>query len=168
MSLVSMPQQGMTTVFDWVKTVLAGKSDPTLWTTLDDRLRLTLAQGWVLGTFDTPDDDLAEDLADEDTDNAHFSIMLEYFADRWRSAYADLQGNFGIFDQAYIVGVDMELITLAGEEYIGYVPAGTPIPAHCFVIRFENDDWKIAALARRLPVPGWPPTEKIIPGLEFS
>jgi len=115
-----------------------------------------------------PDDDLAEDLADDETNNPQFTTMLEFLVDRWRTVYADLQGEFGVFDRAFIVGVDMELIILAGTEYIGEVPAGTPIPGHCFIIRFENDAWKIAALARRIPIPGWPPSEQVVPGLEFT
>jgi len=167
MSMVGMPTHGMETVFRWARTALAGRPDPSLWTTLDDRLRLALAQEWVLGTLGAPDDDLAEDLADEETDNARFSSMLDDLASRWSSVYADLRGEFGVLDRSYIVGVDMELLILAGPEYVGESRAGTPIHAHCFIIRFENDEWKIAALARRIPVPGWPPTEQTVPDLEL-
>jgi hypothetical protein len=163
-----MPPYGLKTIMHWVRTVLAGETDPMLWTSLDDRLRLTLAQGWILETLGVPDDDLAEDLADEDTDNPCLPTLLAHLSDRWRSVYADLEGDFGILDRAFVVGVDMELIILTGPEYVGESRAGTPILAHCFIIKFENDEWKIAALARRIPVPGWPPTAQIIPNLEFE
>lgn len=160
-----MDPSGVDTITCWVRLVREGGSSRSLWTTLDDRLRLALAQGWVLHVLGGPDDDVAEDLADEDTDNPHFPAMIDFFVRRWQSVYAILKGRFGVFERSYLVGVDMELIVLTGPEHIGVVKADMEIPAHCFIIRFENDEWKIAALARRLPVPGWPPTEQDVSAL---
>jgi hypothetical protein len=162
-----MDPNGVDTIVRWVKAVHELNPRRTLWTTLDDRLRLALAQGWVLHSVGNPDDDTAEDLADEDTDNPQFPIMLEQLARRWQSVYAALQGEIGVADRTTLIGIDMELIVLTGPEHIGPVRAGVAIPAHCFIIRFENEEWKLAALARRLPIPGWPPTEQVVAGLEI-
>jgi hypothetical protein len=155
-----MDPDGIDAITSWVRTLHEGGSPRSLWTALDDGLRLALAQGWVLYALGEPNDDVAEDLADEDTDNAQFPLMLGQFANRWRSVYAILKGQFGVLEQSYLVGVDMELVVLTGPEHIGPIRADVSLPAHCFIIRFENDEWKIAALARRLPVPGWPPAEQ--------
>lgn len=64
------------------------------------------------------------------------------------------------------VGVDMELVILTEPQHIGYVEANTPMMAHSFIVRRRDHDWVIAALARRLPIPGWPPTEQDISGLD--
>jgi hypothetical protein len=138
-------------------------TDLALWRMLDDPLRLSLTQGWVLHQTKNVDEDLAEDLAADDSDNPKFNLMLEALTEHWRRVYTALSGEIGVLHQINIVGVDMELVVLTGPEYIGL--AQGPIPAHCFVVRFEDDEWRIAALARRLPVPGWPPTEQVIPGL---
>jgi hypothetical protein len=155
---------GAGTVVAWLKLVYgAVDTDLTLWRMLDDPLRLSLAQGWVLHQMKNIDEDLAEDLAADDSDNTEFNSMLGALVEHWRGVYVALNGELGILHQINIVGVDMELVVLTGPEHIGYVQG--PMPAHCFVVRFEDDEWKIAALARRLPVPGWPPTEQVIPGL---
>jgi hypothetical protein len=117
-----------------------------------------------LHTCGKPDDDLAEDLAADDSDSPHFATMSEEMVSRWRNSYRVLRAEIGVLCQVNIVGVDMELVVLTGPEYIG-TARENPILAHCFIVRFEDDEWKIAALARRLPVPGWPPKEHAVPGL---
>jgi hypothetical protein len=62
----------------------------------------------------------------------------------------------------------MELVVLTAPDHIGWYPKGAQIPAHTFITRLEADDWLIAALSRRLPVPGWPPIEEVIPGLSVG
>jgi hypothetical protein len=152
----------------WVHELYDDKPSRVLWTSLDDRLRLALAQGWVLGMVGAPDDDLAEDLAADDSDNRHFAAMFDAFVDHWRSVYSTLRHGVGVSNQVDLVGADMELVVLTAPEHIGRYPKGAQIPAHAFVTRLEADDWLIAATARRLPVPGWPPTEEAIPGLSID
>jgi hypothetical protein len=58
------------------------------------------------------------------------------------------------------VAPDLEKVIITGPEHVGEFEAGAQIPAHTFITRFDGEMWIIAALARRLPVPGWPPTER--------
>lgn len=68
-----------------------------------------------------------------------------------------------------MAGAGLELVVLTGPEHVGEVQAAGPVPAHSFITRLaEGGDWVIASLARRLPVPGWPPAEQEIPYLEGS
>jgi len=157
---------GAETVVKWLRLMQGSSSNgPALWGMLDDPLRLALAQGWVLYASDEADDDLAEALADEDSTGPEFDAMIEALIQHWQNVYVALREEIGILRQTDIVGVDMELIVLTGPEYIGEARTNISIPAHCFVVRYEDEEWRIAALARRLPVPGWPPTEEVIPGL---
>lgn len=157
---------GADTVIAWLRLVHgAGDADLAVWRMLDDPLRLSLAQGWVLRQTRNVDEDFAEDLAADDSDNPKFNLMLGALVEHWRRVYVALRGEIGVLYQINIVGVDMELVVLTGPEHIGHMQEAVQIPAHCFVVRFEDDEWRIAALARRLPVPGWPPTEQVIPGL---
>lgn len=159
---------GAETVIEWLALVHASKcEDPALWRMLDDPLRLALTQGWVLHNGGDTDDDLAEALADEDSNGPQFESMINALIQHWQHVYAALREEIGILQQSHIVGVDMELIVLTGPEYIGEVQAGS-VSAHCFVVRYEDEEWRIAALARRLPVPGWPPREEVIPGLSID
>lgn len=157
---------GAQTVIKWLRLMHRPDSNgQALWRMLDDPLRLALAQGWVLYVGDDTDDDLAEDLADEDSNCPRFDAMIDSLVQRWQNVYIALRDDIGVLRRTSIVGVDMELIILTGPEYIGEARTNVTIPAHCFVVRYEDEEWRIAALARRLPVPGWPPTEEVIPGL---
>lgn len=156
---------GRELIMNWIGRLHGDRPDRFLWEVLDDRLRLALAQGWVLGTVGVRNDDLAEDLAAEDCDGPGFERMLEWLVQHWRSVYVGLRNGFGWYNQPILVGAGMELVIVTGPEYFGPVVAGQKAKGHCFVTRLDADDWLIAALARRLPVPGWPPTEESIPGL---
>jgi len=77
-----------------------------------------------------------------------------------REVYADLGEAPALVDVTDLVGMDTELVVITAEDFVSDYPAGAHIPAHCFVTRLTDDEWRIAADARRMPVPGWPPTEK--------
>jgi hypothetical protein len=153
---------------DWVAKLHSENPGPTLWTALDDRLRLTMAQVWVLMTLGHQDDDLAEDLADAESGNVHFQEMLGSLIVRWRTVYGDLKDGMSLLRHTELVGADMELVVLMSDAAAEVYAAGAPTPCHSFITKLESDRWYIAALARRLPVPGWPPSEETIPGLTID
>lgn len=156
---------GHETVFRWVSLVHSDNVNAEVWSCLDDRLRLALAQGWLLSTVDHPDEDLAEELAADDSDHELFNAMLIDLVTHWRAVYSGLKDGSGLWAQPTLVGAAMELVVLTSPEYVGTITARSAIPAHSFITRLEADTWFIAALARRLPVPGWPPTEEAVQGL---
>ncbi len=159
---------GAATVTRWIRDLYGREPVRCLWVVLDDPLRLALAQGWVLGESGLRDDDLAEDLAADDSNNRRFGDMLAVLAEHWRSVYTTLRHGAGLRKAVNVVGADMELVVMTAPERIGCYPDDATIPVHSFVTRLEADDWVIAALARRLPVPGWPPSEQNVPGLEID
>jgi hypothetical protein len=156
---------GVSIIAEWIDEVFCQAPRMRLWTALDDRLRLALAQGWILSTQGQPDDDLAEELAADDSTDRSFPAMVDDLRARWRSVYSTLRNGMGLWDHVNLVGADLELVVVTAPECIGDYPEGGEIPAHSFITRLEADDWYIAALARRLPVPGWPPGEEVVPGL---
>ncbi|SBW22924.1 hypothetical protein FDG2_3315 [Candidatus Protofrankia californiensis] len=159
---------GAATVTRWIRDLYGREPGHSLWVVLDDPLRLALAQGWVLGELGLRDDDLAEDLAADDSNNRRFGEMLAALAEHWRSVYSTLRHDAGLLKAVNVAGAGMELVVMTAPEHIGRYPEGATIPAHSFVTRLEADEWVIAALARRLPVPGWPPSEQNVPGLEID
>jgi len=158
---------GLSVVTNWVAELYSPSPGKGLWTSLDDPLRLALAQGLVLSTVGRADQVRAEALALPDSAHADFDAMLSVLIQHWQSVYKALQQGCGVLDRTILVGVDMELVVLTSPEHIGTVPAeGAQLPAHSFITRLaDRREWTIAALARRLPVPGWPPTEEEIPNL---
>ncbi|WP_239404991.1 hypothetical protein [Frankia sp. Cj3] len=159
---------GYATVAGWINELYNDEPGRSLWTVLDDPLRLALAQGWVWGVNGRQaDDDLAEDLAAYDSDNKQFDEMLAAFVDHWRHVYRGLRKGVGLLRWTMLVGANMELVVLTSSKYIG-AQGSRKIPGHSFVTHLDGDDWLIAATARRLPVPGWPPSEETIPGLEID
>lgn len=164
--LESLPG-GVAVVTAWVDELYGSNPGSGLWASLDDPLRLALAQGWVLHTVGQVDQVMAEALARSDSTHPDFGIMLGALIERWRSVYEALQRGYGVLARTTLAGVNMELVVLTPPEYVGIVPpGGANIPAHSFITRLaDRHEWTIAALARRLPVPGWPPREKTIPDL---
>lgn len=161
-SLSKQEPGGLVIVNEWLGELFGGPGS-SLWAALDDRLRLTLAQGWILSDGREPDDDLAEDLAADDSTHPYFEAMLSDLRTHWRQVYSDLEKGSGVWRECNLVGADLELVVLASPDCIGHYPKGGQILAHCFITRLGADAWYIAAMARRLPVPGWPPSDEDTP-----
>ncbi|QFZ22736.1 hypothetical protein [Saccharothrix syringae] len=157
---------GLATVLDWAAELHGDEPGWHLWAVLDGPLRLALAQAWVLNTAGRVDDRRAATLAEANPDSSDAESMLDWYIAHWRRVYDMLAGDFGVFGAPTLVGVDMELVVLVESQHVGYVEAGgPPMAGHSFIVKLRDNDWVIAALSRRLPVPGWPPTEEEIPGL---
>jgi hypothetical protein len=156
---------GLATVLDWAAELHGDTPGWHLWAALDEPLRLALAQAWILNTSGHRDDRRATALTEPHPSSPDAQDMLDWHIAHWRQVYDLLAGEFGIWGAPTLVGVDMELVVLVEPQHTGYVEAGTPMAAHSFIVRLRDREWVIAALARRLPVPGWPPTSQEIPGL---
>jgi hypothetical protein len=126
---------------------------------------LALAQGWILTVDGGRDDELADRLSRRYPDSDRFDDMLGGLIDHWRGVYVAVEDGAGVLDQVDLVSVDMELVVLTGPEHVGYFSEGASIPVHSFVTRLVGDTWVISALARGLPVPGWPPSERVVESL---
>lgn len=158
---------GVQTVWMWLDAVRAEAPSPLLWVLLDDAVRLALAQGWIMHQADTdPDitrrdrDDLAYALASRDIQHPLAAPMLADLHQHWQQVYALILGGHGVVNQVNTVAPDMEAVVLTGPEHVGRFESGAHILAHTFITRLVGDTWIIAATARRLPQPGWPPTER--------
>jgi hypothetical protein len=164
---------GVEVVTEWVDTLYGSSSYDKLWTSLDAPLRLALAQGWVMWIESSNPELVSRDereatatqLASENSDHRLFREFQRALIDRWRVVYSMLEPGYGILAQTNIVGVQLELVVLTALEHVGKVEAAQQIPVHSFITRLDGSNWTIAALARRLPVPGWPPPEATVPGL---
>jgi len=83
-----------------------------------------------------------------------------------QSVYSAVDGKPCLVGTTETVGVDLELIVFSSEEHVGPYEPGEPLAAHSFITRHVGEgEWVIAANARRMPVPGWPPTEQTLSGL---
>jgi len=91
--------------------------------------------------------------------------MLADLTDHWTAVYSDLEGRPCLVGVTDLVDLDMELVVVTSELFVGEYSTGGQIPAHSFITHWVDGEWRIAATARRLPEPGWPPTERIVPGL---
>jgi len=166
------PPGGSGTVFAWLDTLCGESPYDRMWQWLDDNLRLVYAQQWLLGPgaafIGTAGREAAAlERAVPLPSVLDFEDMLGAYVEHWRGVYADLKCKpclvVGINE---LVGVDMEMVVVTSEEYVGEYPDPLPgVPAHTFLTRLIDDEWFIAANSRRLPRPGWPPTEEKIPGL---
>ena len=150
------------------------ESDPpveVVWGSLDGPLRLAMVQSWLLDTRQAEDvdlqrDTLADQIAASNSTHPLFEEFYSWLVAGYQNVYSDIDGRPCLVGTTETVGVDLELVVSTSEEYVGSYSLGGSIPAHSFITRHVSDgNWGIAANARRLPVPGWPPTEQVIPGL---
>jgi hypothetical protein len=165
-SQVTLPG-GLEVVTEWIQELFGPTPGLRLWSALDNPLRLALAQGWVLNTQGQPEQSRAEALAQLNSTDSEFDVMFSALVEHWQGVYSTLQHGSGVLGRINPVGIDLEAVVLTSPEYIGDYRGPAAIPAHSFIARLsDNRVWTIAALARRLPVPGWPPTEQTIPDFE--
>jgi predicted nucleic acid-binding protein len=163
---------GTALVFEWL-TRIAEANPPVelIWGSLDDPLRLCMAQSWLLTTGEVTADDpqrdaQAEQLSARKSTHPLFERFYSSLVAHYQYVYSAIDGKPCIVGTTETVGVDLELIAFGSEEYVGSYGPGESFPAHSFITRHVGEgEWVIAANARRLPVPGWPPTEQVLPGL---
>jgi predicted nucleic acid-binding protein len=163
---------GTALVFDWL-TAVADDDPPMdlIWGRLDDPLRLAFAQSWLLAASEVdmtdPDRDArAEALAAREGTHPLFARMYQDLVAHFHDVYSDIDGKPCLTNVTETVSVDLELIAFGSEQHVGSHPPGVGVPMHTFLTRHVGaDEWVIAANARRLPVPGWPPTERTLEGL---
>jgi len=158
---------GLVTVSLWLDNLSGEVPNPALWILLDQPLRLALAQGWLIwrevedpALRDRNRDDLAYALTPRDAVHPLFESMLRDLHTRWRDGYSSVLTDRGVVGGTDLVAPDLEKVIITGPQHVGVFKAGDQIPAHTFITRLHGEMWTIAALARRLPVPGWPPTER--------
>ena len=148
------PPGGSGTVFAWLDTLCGESPYDRMWQWLDDNLRLVYAQQWLLGPgaafIGTAGREAAAlERAVPLPSVLDFEDMLGAYVEHWRGVYADLKCKpclvVGINE---LVGVDMEMVIVTSEEYVGEYPDPLPgVPAHTFLTRLIDDEWFIAATA---------------------
>jgi hypothetical protein len=153
---------GVGVVIAWLDEVNNRNPNPWVWSALDDNHRLCVAQAWLYGDGNgqEPDrDEIAASLAQPDSKNELFPALFREITTDYRDIYKDIDGSPALLEHTDLVGVDLELVVVTSNEYAGEYPAGARIPVNSFITRLVGGSWRIAARGRRLPIPGWPPTE---------
>lgn len=160
-------------VLEWL-TGLVEPDPPValIWGSLDDPLRLAFTQGWLMGVEHpivndiAARDELAQALSARDGTHELFDDMFAALFVHLQNVYRDVDGKPCLVGMSETVGPDLELIAFSSEEFVGTHDGDKGVPVHSFITRhLGGDEWVIAANARRLPIPGWPPTEQTLPGL---
>lgn len=159
-----VPAGGTEIAHEWLTRLR--HEDDALWFTLDENLRLCLAQGWLMATGrDEPRKRDKRAAALVSGIHKRFPAMLHDLVEHWQRVYEDLDYTPAIVDVTDLVAPDMEMVMFTRQEFVGPYSAGDLIPTHSFITHYVDGVWKIAATSRRLPVPGWPPAESEVAGL---
>ncbi|GAA3044438.1 hypothetical protein [Actinokineospora globicatena] len=152
-------------VSEWLDGLFDGTPVRQLWPLFSPSLRTIYAQQWLYLQGRDRNDGVVKALSLEDANGTLAQQMFSDYSAHWKSVYSDLSSGHAFWDKADLVGPDMEIVVAFARIHQGFYSAGKSLPAHSFIVIFDEGIWRIAALARRIPVPGWPPTEQIIPGL---
>ena len=160
------PSSSLQAIAMWAGKVHTSRDLRQVWQPLDTDLRTTIAQSFLLGMDEQPDDARAAALAARDSADPWFPDMLHRCAVHWRRFYAFLAAGVPTASRSQPVGADMELTVVPTLEHSGATDRGPSAASQAFITRLSTDrGWVIAALSHKLPVPGWPPTEWTIPHL---
>jgi hypothetical protein len=158
------PPSSLHAIATWAEKVHHARDAREVWVPLDTELRTTIAQSFLLGMNEQPDDVRAAALAARDSADPWFPEMLQRCARHWRRFYAFLAAGMPTASRSQPVGADMELTVVPTLAPSGEPDRGPVATSQAFITRHTGDrGWVIAALGHKLPVPGWPPTEWIIP-----
>jgi hypothetical protein len=170
-----VPGGGSALVLEWLTRIVeAAPPAQLIWKSLDDPLRLAMVQSWLLASGAEPidessRDEIAAQLAARDRSHPAFDDFYAALVAHYQKVYGHINGRPCLAGLTEAIGVDMELVAVSSEEFVGSHDGEVGVPAHSFITRHLGDDrWVIAANARRLPVPGWPPTEQVLPGLQID
>ena len=160
------PSSSLEAIASWAGKVHSGGDPREVWVPLDTDLRTTIAQSFLLGMNERPDDARAAALAARTSADPWFPDMLQRCARHWRRFYAFLAAGMPTASRSQPVGADMELTVVPTLAHSGAPDRGPAATSQAFITRLTDDrGWVIAALSHKLPVPGWPPTEWIVPHL---
>jgi hypothetical protein len=157
---------GVEAVNDWIDAVLVSGDLPRAWSLMAQDFRLAVTQGLIMGVAPerTGDNEFATALADAGPASAAFGPFAESLSAHWSTVYAGLADGFGYLDQSDPLAPGLELVVVVPGTEEREISAGEPVLVHSFIVEFDSERWLVAANARRLPVPGWPPSEKQLLG----
>lgn len=141
------------------------------WGLTSAEFRRWLAQNWCYRNRDAPDvcaavpQELARRLADDPT--AGSGVLAEAFQDGVMSLLARNTESIGEGWTPSInprpLGIDLELVIICDPESAPRDERGQPYwPANSPIVGFElimqhDDSWRVHAIGKALPKPGWPP-----------
>src|SRR5690349_12431603 len=165
-SIETEPSSSLEAIAMWAEKVHTATDPRELWMPLDTDLRTTIAQSFLLGMNERPDDARAAALASRHSTDPWYPDMIQRCARHWRRFYAFLAAGVPTASRSQPVGADMELTVVPTLAHSGAPDRGPSATSQAFITRLTTDRvWVIAALSYKLPVPGWPPTEWTIPHL---
>lgn len=160
------PSTSLQAIAMWAEKVHGARDPREFWVPLDTDLRTTIAQSFLLGMNEQPDDARAAALAARDSADPWFPDMIQRCAAHWQRFYAFLAPGVPMASRSQPVGADMELTVVPTLAHSGAPDRGPSATSQAFITRLTGEHgWVIAALSHKLPVPGWPPTEWTIPHL---
>lgn len=149
---------GTHVVIRWLRDLYEDPDNRSVWEAFDQNMRLCQAQSWMCeqGYGNIPHRDvMANALALGE--HEHFEEMIADLGTYLWPIYAWLKGEPALLDKSDMVAVDLELVVVTSSSPTGRYEAGEEMFIHSFIMRLVDGAWKIAARARMMPVPGWPP-----------
>lgn len=149
----------------WVQHAIAdGQLEPA-WLLSDPDWRLLLAQIWMVaeGLDAIADRDaVAAALAKRDQPaSPHWARFANWYVGHLATTHSQLP-RWGVLSTTEIAAPDVEVVTLVEEAVQGTIVVGQPeILVQRVTVRLGGagaGTWRVCALGRSIPHPGWPPT----------
>lgn len=144
------------------------------WQRIHRDTRLILAQAWIIANEAHPNlqgadkEDLAAKLAHaKPTHHLSRAFLATQLNEFQRAFQAYDRETWGAAEKPRRFGIALELVIfmMTGGGEVLWQP-GTEAPAIQLLMQREATTWYVRGFSPELPVPGWPPTYRPLPGIE--
>jgi hypothetical protein len=156
----------------WVQAAMERNDLAAAWALTDPKLRLVLAQHWIMSRQDNAQvtaedpDALAEDLARSPSPHPLWDRFASERLRRWRQHWGAFNTQaWGISEERQQVAPGVEVLTfMEKHRLLAWAKPGSPPVMRRFAMRSTPDGWMVAGLdGSALFEPGWPPTPVPLP-----
>lgn len=153
--------------FRWFSAVVGERDLRSAWAITTDDLRLALAQSWLITTdrADLGADARARAIADGDP-GALWDEFEQWRLTRWLTlTWTDVvEDGFSTYSEPEFAAPEICFVRFVPGQISAQVDSDSePMWMITFTLRYDAEGWRVAGIGRRLPVPGWPPTEVEVP-----
>ena len=155
----------------WFSAVVDRSDLERAWETTAWPFRLALAQAWLLATASSSEDeagqgrDVRAATVASGPPGEDWASFSAWRLERWRERTFRrfVEQGWGLVSLVEPVRPDVVLVRLGLGRDGRRIAPGERVVAQALTMQLVDGRWMVAGVGRALAVPGWPPTEEVLP-----